>query len=166
MKFTIRKGTKSDASDILGLIQELAVFEKEPNAVIITEKDLIRDGFGDKPLYKVFVSEVKGEIVGMALYYYRFSTWKGKTLHLEDLIVKQKYRGTGIGGGLYRAFLNQALEEGVERTEWVVLDWNTPAIDFYKITGADVLNDWRIVNMNKSQIEAYLSKTQSVCIDE
>ena len=98
----IRKGNPEDMRAVLELIQELAIFEKEPEAVVITEEDLKRDGFGEKPLFQVFVAEIENdeqqkEIVGIALYYYRYSTWKGKTIHLEDLIVKEKMRGTGLG---------------------------------------------------------------------
>ena len=100
----IRKGIPEDMKAVLELIQELAIFEKEPEAVVISEKDLIRDGFGDTPLFHVFVAELESnpkEIVGIALYYYRYSTWKGKTIHLEDLVVKQSMRNNGIGNALY-----------------------------------------------------------------
>ena len=93
----IRKGTALDMKGVLALIKELAIFEKEPEAVVITEEDLIRDGFGENPLFSVFVAEKEQEIVGIALYYYRYSTWKGKTIHLEDLVVKESMRGTGLG---------------------------------------------------------------------
>ena len=86
---------------VLDLIQELATFEKEPDAVVVTIADLERDGFGNYPLFYTFVAEVENEIVGIALYYYRYSTWKGKTIHLEDLIVKEKMRGSGLGFALY-----------------------------------------------------------------
>lgn len=110
----IRKGNPEDMKSVLGLIQELAIFEKEPDAVVITEEDLVRDGFGEKPLFQVFVAEIDSnetdngkEIVGIALYYYRYSTWKGKTIHLEDLIVKEKMRGTGLGTALYSEIMKQ-----------------------------------------------------------
>ena len=97
----IRKGNPEDMQAVLELIQELAAFEKEPDAVLVTVDDLVRDGFGSNPLFHVFVAEVESEIVGIALYYYRYSTWKGKTIHLEDLIVKDKMRGSGLGFALY-----------------------------------------------------------------
>jgi GNAT superfamily N-acetyltransferase len=97
----IRRGNPEDMKAVLGLIKELAEFEKEPNAVLVTVDDLIRDGFGPVPLFHVFVAEVESEIVGIALYYYRYSTWKGKTIHLEDLVVKDKMRGTGLGYALF-----------------------------------------------------------------
>ena len=118
----IRKGTPEDMEGVLTLIKELAVFEKEPDAVVITVEDLIRDGFGSQPLFHVFVAEVDQIIVGIALYYYRYSTWKGKTIHLEDLVVKQSMRGTGIGYALYSEIIKQGKIDKVRRIEWAVLD--------------------------------------------
>lgn len=153
----IRKGHQQDMPAVLELIRELAVFEKEPDAVVVTVADLQRDGFGENPLFHTFVAEVDGQIVGMALYYYRYSTWKGKTIHLEDLIVKEKMRGSGIGFQLYSEVIAQGKRDGVRRIEWAVLDWNTPAIDFYEKSGAKVLDDWRVAQMNESGIEAFLN---------
>ena len=151
----IRRGTPSDMVSVLGLIQELAVFEKEPEAVVLTVEDLIRDGFSEKPLFHCFVAEVDSEIIGIALYYYRYSTWKGKTIHLEDLIVKESSRGTGAGFALYSEIIHQGKRDNVRRIEWAVLDWNTPAIDFYKKTGAKVLDDWRVAQMDENGIEEF-----------
>ena len=154
----IRKGTATDMKSVLGLIQELADFEKEPDAVVITEEDLIRDGFGTNPLFHVFVAEEESEpkeIVGIALYYYRYSTWKGKTIHLEDLVVKQSKRSSGIGYALYTEIIKQGKKDGVRRIEWAVLDWNTPAIEFYKKTGAKVLDDWRVAQMDEKGIAEF-----------
>ena len=152
----IRKATKNDMPQVLELIQELAVFEKEPDAVVVTVDDLVRDGFSENPLFQCFVAEVDGEIIGMALYYYRYSTWKGKTIHLEDLIVKESKRGTGAGFALYKEIIKQGKSENVRRIEWNVLDWNTPAIDFYEKSGAKVLDDWRVVHMDETGIERFL----------
>lgn len=154
----IRKGTPQDMPDVLALITELAVFEKEPDAVVISTEDLLRDGFSENPLFHTFVAEVNEEIIGVALYYYRFSTWKGKTIHLEDLIVKENNRGTGAGFALYSEIIKQGKKDNVRRIEWNVLDWNTPAIDFYEKSGAKVLNDWRVVHMDENGIEAFLNK--------
>jgi GNAT superfamily N-acetyltransferase len=148
----IRKGNPEDMQSVLGLIQELAVFEKEPEAVLITVEDLIRDGFGPVPLFNVFVAEVESEIVGIALYYYRYSTWKGKTLHLEDLVVKEKMRGTGLGYALYSEIMKQAKKDKVRRIDWNVLDWNTPAIEFYEKSGAKVLKEWHVAQMDEAGI--------------
>ena len=155
----IRKATKSDMPSVLELIQELATFEKEPDAVVVTVDDLIRDGFSENPLFQCFVAEEENEIIGMALYYYRFSTWKGKTIHLEDLIVKENKRGTGAGFALYKEIIKQGKAENVRRIEWNVLDWNTPAIDFYEKSGAKVLGDWRVVHMDDKGIEQFLNTT-------
>lgn len=153
----IRKGTPQDMPDVLALIRELAVFEKEPDAVVISVADLVRDGFSEKPLFHTFVAEVNEEIIGVALYYYRFSTWKGKTIHLEDLIVKENNRGTGAGFALYSEIIKQGKKDNVRRIEWNVLDWNTPAIAFYEKSGAKVLEDWRVVHMDENGIEAFLN---------
>jgi GNAT superfamily N-acetyltransferase len=153
----IRKGEKKDMKAVLELIQELATFEKEPDAVEVTIADLERDGFGENPLFYAFVAEVDDEIVGIALYYYRYSTWKGKTIHLEDLIVKEKMRGSGIGFALYSEIIAQGKKDNVRRIEWAVLDWNTPAIDFYKKSGAKVLDDWRLAQMDEKGINKFLN---------
>jgi GNAT superfamily N-acetyltransferase len=154
----IRKGQKEDMPAVLDLIKELAIFEKEPDAVVVTIDDLIRDGFNENPLFYTFIAEVEGEIIGMALYYYRFSTWKGRTIHLEDLIVKENSRGTGAGYALYSEIMKQGKKDNVRRIEWNVLDWNTPAIDFYNKSGAKLLEDWRVVNMDEAGINAFLAK--------
>jgi GNAT superfamily N-acetyltransferase len=152
----IRKGTPTDMPAVLSLIKELAVFEKEPDAVVVTEEDLVRDGFSPNPLFHCFVAEVNDQIIGIALYYYRYSTWKGKTIHLEDLIVREKERGIGAGMALYKEVIKQGEKDGVRRIEWAVLDWNQNAIDFYEKTGAKVLSDWRIVQMDEQGIAAFL----------
>lgn len=154
----IRRGTKNDMPQILELIRELAIFEKEPDAVVVTVADLERDGFGPNPLFYTFVAEEKDEIIGMALYYYRYSTWKGKTIHLEDLVVKESKRGTGAGFALYKEIIKQGKEDQVRRIEWNVLDWNQNAIDFYEKSGAKVLDDWRVVQMDEQGIDEFLSK--------
>ncbi len=157
----IRKGEQKDMKSVLELIQELAVFEKEPDAVELTVADLERDGFGSNPLFHTFVAEIDEEIVGIALYYYRYSTWKGKTIHLEDLIVKENQRGSGVGFALYSKIIEQGKMDNVRRIEWAVLDWNIPAIEFYKKSGAKILEDWRTVQMNEQQISNFLRNLNS-----
>ena len=161
----IRRGNPQDMQAVLGLIKELAEFEKEPDAVLITVDDLIRDGFGPVPLFHVFVAEIEDDsndskqakqIVGIALYYYRYSTWKGKTIHLEDLVVKESMRGTGLGYALYSEILKQGKKDQVRRVEWNVLDWNTPAIEFYEKSGAKVLRDWHVVQMDELGITNFV----------
>jgi GNAT superfamily N-acetyltransferase len=156
----IRKGIKEDMPAVLGLIKELATFEKEPNAVVVTIADLERDGFGESPLFHTFIAEENEEIVGMALYYYRYSTWKGKTIHLEDLIVKEEKRGSGLGFKLYSEVIAQGKCDGVRRIEWNVLDWNTPAIEFYEKSGAKVFKDWLVAQMDEKGIESFLEKNK------
>jgi len=152
----IRKAAKADMKSVLELIQELATFEKEPEAVVVTEADLIRDGFSQNPLFHCFVAEVENTVIGIALYYYRYSTWKGKTIHLEDLIVRENQRGTGAGFELYSEIIAQGKRDNVRRIEWAVLDWNTPAIEFYNRTGAKLLDDWRVVQMDEEGIDRFL----------
>lgn len=145
---------------VLDLIKQLAIFEKEPHAVITTLQDLELDGFCENPLFQTFVAEVDNVIVGTALYYYRYSTWKGRTLHLEDLIVKEKMRGSGAGFALYSEIIKQGKLDNVRRIEWNVLGWNQPAIAFYEKSGAKVLNEWWCVQMDESGIDSFLKKLQ------
>ncbi len=158
MEYIIRDATAQDMTKVLVLIQELAVFEKEPDAVEVTVDELIEEGFGQHPLFHCFVAEVANEIVGIALVYYRFSTWKGRTIHLEDLIVKESMRGTGLGSALYKEVMKYAKSKGVRRVEWVVLDWNKKAIDFYERSGAKLLKDWYLAQMDEKGLENFLSK--------
>ncbi len=155
MKIILREGKKYDMASVLLLIKELAEFEKEGNAVEVTKDDLERDGFGEVPAFKVFVAEHKGEIVGMALFYERYSTWKGRIIHLEDLIVKQAYRGKGFGKALYSKVLSYAHDQKLKRVSWEVLDWNKVAIDFYTSTGANIMPGWQVVHMNEHSLEAF-----------
>lgn len=152
----IRKGNPEDMEAVFGLIKELAAFENEPEAVLITVEDLIRDGFGTVPLFHVFVAEVEKQIAGIALYYYRYSTWKGKTIHLEDLVIKEKMRGTGLGYALYSEIIKQGKKDKVRRVEWNVLDWNTPAIEFYEKSGAKILDDWKVAQMDEAAINYFV----------
>ncbi len=154
----IRKAERSDMVSVLDLIKELAEFEREPESVSINVDDLINDGFCDDPKFRCLVAEKNKKVVGMALFYGRYSTWKGKTLHLEDLIVKKKFRGQGIGKELYKKFIEIAQNEGVRRAEWVALDWNVKAIKFYKNSGAKVLSDWKTIQIDEKSIKNYLIK--------
>jgi GNAT superfamily N-acetyltransferase len=155
MSATIRFAKPEDVSSILLLINELAIFEKEPDAVEIDEDYLLKYGFGQDKIFECFVAEMKGEIVGMALFYHRFSTWKGLSIHLEDLIVNENYRKLGIGKALFERLLKHAKAEKASRFEWVVLDWNTDAIKFYEAYGAKILQEWRTVQMDKETIQKF-----------
>ena len=158
MKATIREAEIKDVTQILGLIKELAVFEKEPDAVKISEAELTAEGFGKDPLFTCFVAEFNENIVGMALVYFRFSTWNGRNLHLEDLIVTQSMRGKGFGLALYKKVMEFAHENGVKRVDWVVLDWNVPAIKFYEKSGANIHKDWYLVQMDELGLQRFLKK--------
>jgi len=159
MDTIIRKAKVEDMPPILELIRELAVFEKEPVDVVeVTVEDLEREGFGANPQFICFVAEVGTEIVGMALVYFRFSTWKGRTVHLEDLVVKDSYRGHGIGDLLYTEVMKYAVEQGVKRVNWVVLGWNEGAIRFYERTGATVMNEWWQVEIEEEAIKTFLEQ--------
>lgn len=148
MTFTVRFGEQKDVPSLLRLIKELAYFEKELEAVEITEETLLTYGFGENQMFKFFVAESDDEIVGIALFYERFSTWKGPTIHLEDLIVTQSKRKLGIGKALYGKVLQYAYTNNYKRVAWEVLDWNTNAIEFYENSGAKYLSDWSVVQMN------------------
>lgn len=149
---------------VLDLITELAVFENEPDAVEITVSDLENDGFGEHPVFQCFVAEVNGRVEGIALVYGRYSTWKGKILHLEDLIVSQKMRGSGLGTALLDQVVRYGNDLGVKRISWEVLDWNEPAIEFYEKKGADVKRDWDVVHLTETGIKNYLTKLDNARI--
>jgi len=153
LSLKIRKAKKEDLSSVLRLIKELADFENEPKAVEITLEEFVKD-YADG-LFNCLVAELQNKIVGIALYYNRYSTWKGKTIHLEDLIVTQNQRGKGVGKALLNEVVAIAKETHLKRVEWNVLDWNTPAIDFYKSVGATVFNDWLVVQLDEKGIKKY-----------
>lgn len=159
MSYNIRKAEASDMASVLRLVNELAIHENEPEAVVVTVDDLIAHGTGNNPDFTCFVAETEDEgIVGIALIYYRFSTWKGKTVHLEDLVVKESRRGEGIGMALYTEVINFAYNEGVRRIEWVVFDDNYGAIGFYEASGAEVLKSWHTVQMHEDGMQKFLTK--------
>lgn len=155
MNVLVRDAVQNDMKQVLMLIKELAKFEKEPNAVILNEEQLVRDGFSENPKFKCFVAEFNNEIIGMALGYPRYSTWKGVTMHLEDLIVTKSRRGNGIGSLLFSKFINYAHSLRVKRIEWAVLDWNVNAIEFYEKNGAKILSDWRVAQMDEDSIKKF-----------
>jgi len=156
MDFIVRKGEEKDMQSVFDLITELAVFEKEPDAVDISVTDLINDGFSENPKFKIFVAEQENQIIGIALFYERYSTWKGRTIHLEDLIVTKNKQKIGAGKALYTAVLKYAFDHDFNRVAWEVIDWNVNAIDFYKSTGASYLKDWSVVQMNKENLAKFI----------
>lgn len=158
MEVVIRDAAKQDMAKVHELINELAVFEKEPNAVQVTVNDLEHDGFGKQLSFHCFVAEVDGKVVGIALIYWRYSTWRGPVIHLEDLIVTQSMRGAGIGNALLKRVVQYGAEKKVRRIGWEVLDWNEPAINFYESKGAKVLRDWHVVQLDEEGIKKFLSE--------
>jgi len=157
---TLRRGVKSDLPRVLELVKELATFERAPDEVINTVEMMEQDGFGPNPIYGFFVAENEKGIVGLSLYYYRYSTWKGRRLYLEDIIVTESERGKGIGKLLFDKTLEVTLQENCSGMVWQVLDWNEPAIAFYKKYGSTLGPEWINCSLEKAQIEKLLA-TQS-----
>lgn len=142
MKYKIRKAEMGDAEPIMNLVHELAIFEKAPNEVINSAEQMKKDGFGSHPLFWSLVVEMNSEVIGFALFYFRYSTWKGKVLYLEDFYVQEKYRGRGIGAALFDEVLTTAKMEACHRVSWQVLDWNESAIRFYEKYKANFDKEW------------------------
>ena len=153
MSFIVRKGRVEDCKAALALIQELAEYEKAPEEVELSLEELVHDGFGENPIYELLVAEKEGEIIGIALYYEKYSTWKGRCTYLEDLIVTEKYRGIGAGKALFEGVMKAAKEKNSGRMEWQVLDWNTPSIDFYKTYGAELDEEWINGKFRREQLQ-------------
>lgn len=157
MNFHIRPAQKEDMAAVHRLIQELADFEHESQEVETTVAALEQDGFGEQPAFHCFVAESEGDILGIALVFWRYSTWKGRVLHLEDLIVTEKARGMGLGNALLTEVVKFGAAQGVKRIQWEVLDWNEPAIKFYEGKGANVMRDWNVVHLREEGIVAFLA---------
>jgi GNAT superfamily N-acetyltransferase len=144
----IRSAKAEDVSQILAFIRALAEFERAPHEVTATEEGLLRDGFGANPFYYCLIAEHSGRAAGFAFYFFNYSTWKGRPgIYLEDLFVHPEFRGLGIGKSLLKRVAADALAKGCRRMQWEVLDWNTPAIDFYRAMGAEFLDEWRNVRL-------------------
>ena len=149
MATTIRTATEADVAQILEFIRALAAYEREPDAVTASETDLLRDGFGPTPFYFCLIADLDGKPAGFAFYFFNYSTWKGRPgLYLEDLFVHPEFRGLGIGKALLERVAAIAVEQNCPRLQWEVLDWNTPAIDFYRAMGAEFLDEWRNVRVS------------------
>lgn len=142
MNIHIREAKKEDMPAVLKLIQELAIYENAPNEVINTVENLQKDGFGEKKVFDCLVATDDDTVIGFALFYTGYSTWKGRTLYLEDFLVNEKYRGKGIGKKLFDAVIKEAKRRKVKRMDWQVLDWNEPAIQFYKKYDALLDEEW------------------------
>lgn len=150
---TIRKGTQADLPAVHALVVELAVYEKAPNEVTNTLEDMQRDGFGEAPIFEFYVADsVEEGIVGIALYYTAYSTWKGKMLFLEDIVVTERVRRKGVGRLLFNAVTQAAKEGNYKRMKWQVLNWNEPAINFYRSIGANLDGEWINCNLTGEQL--------------
>lgn len=149
----IRKGIESDLEGVLALIKELAVYEKAPQEVTISLAQLREDGFGTRRLFEFIIAEFDGRVVGMAFYYFRYSTWKGKFLYLEDFVVSEAFRGKGIGAQLFDSVMQVSLSEACVGMTWQVLDWNEPALHFYKKYGAHLDGEWINGRLMRREIE-------------
>jgi GNAT superfamily N-acetyltransferase len=145
----IRAATTADAGQILTFIRELAEYEREPESALATEADILRDGFSEPVRFRCLIAEWNGEPAGFALFFYNYSTWKGHSgIYLEDLFVRPPLRGKGIGKALLSTVASIAVGEGCPRLEWAVLDWNTPAIDFYRSLGATPMSEWTTMRVS------------------
>ncbi|MFM1878015.1 MAG: hypothetical protein RLZZ241_881 [Bacteroidota bacterium] len=162
MNFKIRLAERADMPEVHRLIYELAVYENEPDAVEVTPEKLEEDGFGAVPKFQCFVGCVEEKIVGIGLFYERYSTWKGRVIHLEDLIVTEEARGKGLGGALLTAVIRFAHEAGIKRVNWEVLDWNTPAKAFYESRGAKIKSEWKVVHLEEQGIIDYLLQYEGI----
>lgn len=151
---TIRKGLESDLPGILELIKELAAYEKAPDEVEVNLDEMKNWGFGSNKIFDFFVAEKYGSIIGLALYYYKYSTWKGKCLFLEDIIVTEKERGNGVGKKLFNEIVQVARKEKVRRLEWQVLEWNAPAIAFYDKYKAVKDPEWLNCKLTYDQLQS------------
>jgi len=138
----VRKGTKADLKEALALIQELAVYEKEPEAVVVSVEQMEAWGFQDNPFFEFYVAKQNEQIVGIAFYYIRYSTWKGPMIYLEDIVVKEEIRGNGIGARLFEAVAIECAKRNFHGMTWQVLDWNEPAMNFYRKYNATFSGEW------------------------
>jgi GNAT superfamily N-acetyltransferase len=154
METLVRVGVEADIPFVLQLIHELAVYEKEPDEVEVTKEQMLQWGFGKNSLFNFFVAEQEEKVIGLALYYYKYSTWKGKCIFLEDIIVTEKYRNKKIGSMLFESVVKVAKQEGVKRLEWQVLHWNDTAIAFYKKYNANLDDNWVNGKLTFEQIQS------------
>ncbi|HQV87111.1 MAG: GNAT family N-acetyltransferase [Chitinophagaceae bacterium] len=148
MSIQVRRAVKKDCPRLLELVKELALYEKAPQEVTVTAEHFEESGFGSNPVWWAFVAEENGVIQGFALYYIRYSTWKGQTMYLEDILVTEAARGKGIGKLLMDQLIIEAIEKGFSRIVWQVLEWNEPAINFYKKYNADFDAEWVNCSIN------------------
>lgn len=153
METKIREGNPEDIPAIFALVNELALYEKAPQEVITTVEQMYEDGFGANAIFKFIVAELNSQIVGMALYYWKYSTWKGKGIYLDDIIVTEKHRRKGIGKLLMDEIIKIAMKEKANKLEWQVLDWNEPAINFYRKYNVEFDDEWINCKLTRKQLE-------------
>ena len=152
MNIPLRIAKKEDCPRLMELVNELALFEKAPQEVTVSMQEFEDAGFGNNPVWKAFVAEDAGVIIGFALYYVRYSTWKGCRLYLEDLLVTEDYRGKGVGKLLFDQVIKETCELGFSGMVWQVLDWNEPAIKFYNKYGANIESGWLNAALSREQL--------------
>ena len=155
MDVIIRKGKKEDLAQVLALIKELAHYENAPDAVTNTIEDMENDGFGSRPVYELIVAEHVGNIVGIAIFFIKYSTWKGKGIYLDDIIVTENFRGKGIGKELFEAVIKFSKDYSAKGLWWQVLEWNEPAINFYNKYNAELDGEWINGKLNEEQLQNY-----------
>lgn len=155
MNIKIRKGTEADLPQVLALVKELAVYEKAPLEVEVTLEEMQNWGFGKDKIFEFFVAENENKIVGIALYYYKYSTWKGKCLFLEDIVITEAFRRYGLGSKLFNEVVLVAKEQKVRRMEWQVLEWNEPALNFYKKYDSHLDAEWINGKLTFQQLQSF-----------
>ncbi len=157
MEIQIRQGVEADLERVFELVKELAEYERASDQVENTIESMREEAFGPKPIFGFLVAEDQGIIIGIVVYYYRYSTWKGKRLYLEDIIITENYRWQGIGQQLFEATIKLALTENCNGLTWLVLNWNTPAINFYTKYGANFDDEWIVGSLTRVQLEEFVS---------
>ena len=158
----IREAKISDVQAIYDLIVELAIYEKEPDAVVASVEHIQENLFGANPVAYCHVAEVDGQVVGIAIWFLNYSTWLGKAgLYLEDLFVKPEFRGSGLGLSLMKTLAQVCVDRGYERFQWWVLDWNEPSINFYKSIGAEAMDEWTVYRLSGSALKSFAASSTS-----
>ncbi|MDK2908911.1 MAG: hypothetical protein PWR20_478 [Bacteroidales bacterium] len=160
LHITISEATPADVDDMVLLIRELAAYERAPHEATLTANDLLRDGFGPRPYFHALLAKVDGQTVGMAFWYFTYSTWKGKVLYLEDLIVRESWRGKGIGQKLFEELIRLAARHRVKRMQWQVLHWNESALAFYRKYQATLSHEWMNGMLTEEKIKYWVENLQ------
>ena len=153
INFIVDHALESDAASICSLIYELAVYERAPNEAVLTPEIILKDGFGPNKIFTCFVARFNDKVIGIALLYIKYSTWKGRCVFLEDIVVTEQYRNKGIGKALFQRAIRFAVEQNAGRLEWQVLDWNEPAIGFYRNFGAELDPTWINCKFTREKLE-------------